>query len=326
MRRSCAICSATSSLSPTAPVVAPPRTVKSSPCTTTGRPRWRPRPIRFDGVKSTSHAVLVVASAARQRADLDERARIDQVLDALAPAGGRPLSRWRLSFSSPPIFFAGGVAGGESVDFLLPGHPAPPRYSMTMLAALDEFARLPRTSRLTPRRTFGSSISTSPRPIQLRLRPARRPPCGSPRAGAPPPMAIGVCAGSGMHQPERGVEARRTGLGQGRHVRSSSRQRVGVDTASALSLPALTCAGGRVEHRIDLARQHRSVVAKRADLWGRQHLHAGLAAEKLHGELHQVAPPRRAVRRGGPACLRHLDQVGHVVDRSAQVLVGMHGG
>ena len=63
----------------------PPRTVKSSPTTTTGRPSIRARPItQFDGVSRVKRAVGIILGLAGNGADLMEAAAVDQGLDALA--------------------------------------------------------------------------------------------------------------------------------------------------------------------------------------------------------------------------------------------------
>ena len=63
----------------------PPRTVKSSPVTATCRPSILARPITaLAGIRCDEILVLVVLGLAGHAADLAERARIDQAIDALA--------------------------------------------------------------------------------------------------------------------------------------------------------------------------------------------------------------------------------------------------
>ena len=63
----------------------PPRTVKSSPETMTGRPSTSATPnTKLDGVKPISSPASSYCADAGDRADLVERARVDEMLDALA--------------------------------------------------------------------------------------------------------------------------------------------------------------------------------------------------------------------------------------------------
>ena len=63
----------------------PPRTVKSSPSTITGRPSILARPMtQLEGVSLVSCLGLVVLGLAGDGADLVEAARVDQPVDALA--------------------------------------------------------------------------------------------------------------------------------------------------------------------------------------------------------------------------------------------------
>ena len=78
-RKSCAISSAISGFAEIEASAEPPRTVKSSPTTTTVRPSILPRPnTQFAGVRLVSSPLLVVFADAGDRADLVEAVLIDQ--------------------------------------------------------------------------------------------------------------------------------------------------------------------------------------------------------------------------------------------------------
>ena len=84
-RSSCAMRSAWMAFSGIVASAEPPRTVKSSPLTTTGRPSIMARPeMRLAGVKLGQAALVVVGALAGERADLAEGAGIDEAVDALA--------------------------------------------------------------------------------------------------------------------------------------------------------------------------------------------------------------------------------------------------
>src|SRR6218665_124141 len=149
-RRSPAMRSAWTSLSPTAPSLAPPRTGKSSPISTTGRASISPCPIttfqgpaargeaaahqphragvdlrvadhQIRGPQAGDLAVRVVLAAAGERADFLERARIGDGLD--------PFAHRQLAGVFVPLHFLGAahllrelLAPLQLVDFGLPGH------------------------------------------------------------------------------------------------------------------------------------------------------------------------------------------------------------
>ena len=102
----------------------PPRTVKSSPTTTTGRPSILARPItQLDGISSTSRSVRVVLGLAGDGADLVEAAAIDQAVDALAH--GEPaavvLALDLVGAAHPPRQL---LARAQLVELRLPAHRA----------------------------------------------------------------------------------------------------------------------------------------------------------------------------------------------------------
>ena len=123
-RRSCAICSAISGFSRIVASAEPPRTVKSSPTTTTGRPSIWARPItQFDGTSSTSLPCSSYSARAGDRADLVEAAAIDQTVDALADGelAGIVLALDLVGAAEPPREF---LALAQLVQFRLPSHRA----------------------------------------------------------------------------------------------------------------------------------------------------------------------------------------------------------
>ena len=105
-RRSCAIFSAKISLSPTAPSLAPPRTVKSSPTTTTGRPPMRARPItKLDGVNSTNRPRLSYwPEPVSEPTSVKESGSVQALMRSRTVS--LPAALWRATLSSPPIFAA----------------------------------------------------------------------------------------------------------------------------------------------------------------------------------------------------------------------------
>ncbi len=121
-RNSAAMSSAISGLSAIDASAEPPRTVKSSPTTTTGRPSMRPRPkTQLAGVTPLSRAVCVVFADTRQRADLVEAVGVDQLVDALAhrqPAG----VVLALDLVGTAHLLGQGGAAFELFEFGLPGH------------------------------------------------------------------------------------------------------------------------------------------------------------------------------------------------------------
>ena len=84
-RRSCAICSAISGFSRIVASAEPPRTVKSSPTTTTGRPSICARPItQFDGTRSRSLPSRRIRRLPAMAPTSWKLPAIDQAVDALA--------------------------------------------------------------------------------------------------------------------------------------------------------------------------------------------------------------------------------------------------
>ena len=103
MRRSCAAFSAQPILLPMAPSAAPPRTVKSSAPTTTGRPSMRPRPqTKFEGVKpvrlpASSYSARPASRPVSWKLPGSSRRSMR------SRTVSRPASRARATRSSPPI-------------------------------------------------------------------------------------------------------------------------------------------------------------------------------------------------------------------------------
>ena len=107
----------------------PPRTVKSSPDTMTGRPSTAAAPnTKFDGVNAISSPSLVVRADAGDRADLVERPGIDQPVDALA--NGELAELVLTSDLVGPTHRLGHLgATAQLVELGLPGHAADPASS-----------------------------------------------------------------------------------------------------------------------------------------------------------------------------------------------------
>ena len=121
-RNSAAMSSAISGLLAMDASAEPPRTVKSSPTTTTGRPSMRPRPnTQLAGVTPFSAPLRVVLADARQCAHLVEAAVVEQPIDALAhrqPAG----IVLALDLVGPTHLRGHRLASGQFLEFGLPGH------------------------------------------------------------------------------------------------------------------------------------------------------------------------------------------------------------
>jgi len=84
-RKSCAISSAISGFAEIDASAEPPRTVKSSPTTTTVRPSILPRPnTQFAGVRFVSSPRRVVFGSSGNRPDFVKTVLVDQFVDALA--------------------------------------------------------------------------------------------------------------------------------------------------------------------------------------------------------------------------------------------------
>ncbi len=100
---SCAIISDMTSFSLMAPSLAPPRTVKSSPATTTRRPSMRPRPItrlagvNFASLPSASYSALPASVPISWNDPGSSRPSTRSRTVSLPP------SCWRLIFSGPPM-------------------------------------------------------------------------------------------------------------------------------------------------------------------------------------------------------------------------------
>ena len=104
----------------------PPRTVKSSPPITTGRPSTSARPnTKFDGVSATRSFLLVVARAARDLADLVEGAGVRELGDPLAD-GQPPAVVLPLDALGPAELLGERLAAPQLVHLLLPVHAARP--------------------------------------------------------------------------------------------------------------------------------------------------------------------------------------------------------
>src|SRR5215472_1722369 len=102
-RKSCAISSAISGLAPIDASAEPPRTVKSSPTTTTVRPSTLPRPnTQFAGVTCFSSPCSSY-SPIPETAPISWKELASTILSMRSRTVNRPWSRCRLTFSTPPI-------------------------------------------------------------------------------------------------------------------------------------------------------------------------------------------------------------------------------
>src|SRR5262245_17548600 len=125
-RSSLAICSHWRCLPLIVASADPPRTVKSSPPTTTGRPSTLARPkMKLDGTELLEVVLLVVGRAAGDLADFVEASRIDEQPDPLPdpvpPAFVLPLHLLRAAQLLGERF-----AAPELVHLPLPVHARPP--------------------------------------------------------------------------------------------------------------------------------------------------------------------------------------------------------
>src|SRR6185369_33078 len=102
-RKSCAISSAISGLVEIEASAEPPRTVKSSPTTTTVRPSTLPRPnTQLAGVRCLS-SLLSSYSATPEIAPTSWKEFLSVSLSIRSRTVSRPWSCWRLTLSTPPI-------------------------------------------------------------------------------------------------------------------------------------------------------------------------------------------------------------------------------
>src|ERR1700761_7479844 len=102
-RKSCAISSAIRGLAEMEASAEPPRTVKSSPTTTTVRPSTLPRPnTQFAGVRCLSSPCSSY-SPTPETAPISWKLLASTILSMRSRTVSRPWSRWRLTFSTPPI-------------------------------------------------------------------------------------------------------------------------------------------------------------------------------------------------------------------------------
>src|SRR4051794_37726348 len=102
-RKSCAISSAISGFAEMDASAEPPRTVKSSPTTTTVRPSILPRPkTQFAGVRFCS-SPFSSYSATPEMAPISWKLLGSTSFSMRSRTVSRPWSRWRLTFSTPPI-------------------------------------------------------------------------------------------------------------------------------------------------------------------------------------------------------------------------------
>src|ERR1700753_4483331 len=102
-RKSCAISSAISGLAEIDASAEPPRTVKSSPTTTTVRPSTLPRPnTQFAGVTCVSSPCSSY-SPMPDTAPISWKELASTILLMRSRTVSRPWSRCRLTFSTPPI-------------------------------------------------------------------------------------------------------------------------------------------------------------------------------------------------------------------------------
>ena len=125
-RKSCAISSAISGLAEIEASAEPPRTVKSSPTTTTGAAIDLAAAEHAIGRRQAGElAVLVIFGDAGNRADLVKAFRVDQSVDALA--NGEPaLVALPLDLVNASHLARERFAPGEVVEFRLPVHSYPP--------------------------------------------------------------------------------------------------------------------------------------------------------------------------------------------------------
>ena len=125
-RKSCAISSAISGLAEIDASAEPPRTVKSSPTTTTGRPSILPRPnTQFAGVRCLSSLFSSYSATPEIAPTLVEAFWVDQFVDALA--NGEPaLVTLTLDLVNASHLARERFAPGEVVEFRLPVHSYPP--------------------------------------------------------------------------------------------------------------------------------------------------------------------------------------------------------
>src|SRR5215813_2262194 len=102
-RKSCAISSAIKGFALIDASAEPPRTVKSSPTTTTVRPSTLPRPnTQFAGVRFLSSPVSSY-SPVPETAPISWKELASTILSMRSRTVSRPWSRCRLTFSTPPI-------------------------------------------------------------------------------------------------------------------------------------------------------------------------------------------------------------------------------
>src|SRR5215475_16134809 len=102
-RKSCAISSAINGLAEMEASAEPPRTVKSSPTTTTVRPSTLARPnTQLAGVRRLSSPCSSY-SPVPDTAPISWKVLASTILSMRSRTVSRPWSRWRLSFSTPPI-------------------------------------------------------------------------------------------------------------------------------------------------------------------------------------------------------------------------------
>src|ERR1700751_3059950 len=102
-RKSCAISSAINGLALIEASAEPPRTVKSSPTTTTVRPSTLPRPnTQFAGVRFLS-SPFSSYSPMPETAPISWKVLASTILSMRSRTVSRPWSRCRLTFSTPPI-------------------------------------------------------------------------------------------------------------------------------------------------------------------------------------------------------------------------------
>ena len=133
MRRSCAMRSARSCFSLMFASAEPPRTVKSSPATITGRPSIRPRPkTKLAGVRSVS-SPSAPYSATPAIAPISWKLPASSSRSIRSRTVRRPPACCRATFSSPPIRRASASrrrssssSGCQSIPRLPPDLAAPP--------------------------------------------------------------------------------------------------------------------------------------------------------------------------------------------------------
>ena len=206
-RKSCAISSAIRGLAEIEASAEPPRTVKSSPTTTTVRPSTLPRPnTQFAGVRCLSSPCSSY-SPMPDTAPISWKELASTILSMRSRTVSRPWSRCRLTFSTPPISRANASRRASSSSS---------GFQIIRLLRLDDRFVGPYRNRL--------SIQPVVERYRLRrLRAARRPQHPTRSSAEPPPGA---------------TASRQTSPTT---VRSSPRRRSGIAATTSGTASPLMC-------------------------------------------------------------------------------------